>query len=66
MYTGKIKFYSRDKGFGFIEQDNGNEDLFFHFTSLINTDDIIGDGDQVSYDVADGDRGLKAVKLSRI
>jgi len=39
MPTGKIKFYSTDKGYGFIAQDNG-EDIFFHRSSVQSTEEI--------------------------
>lgn len=58
MPTGKIKFFSLEKGFGFIKPDDGSEDLFVHRSKL--TDEVAaalkGD-DQVSYEI--GERASK-------
>lgn len=60
---GKVKFFNRKKGFGFIHGDDGN-DYFVHFTALPRGT-FLRDNDTVSFEGAQGDRGLKAenVKL---
>ncbi|MBA2407520.1 MAG: cold shock domain-containing protein [Chitinophagales bacterium] len=60
MNTGKVKFYNKSKGFGFIIQDDTNEEIFVHATGLINE---IHENDKVSFDVSEGKKGLNAVNV---
>mgnify|MGYP006165786849 CR=1 FL=1 len=62
MQTGKVKFYNRDKRFGFITGDDG-VDYFFHETGL-SEGTFLKDEDRVEFKVEDGDRGKKAVDVS--
>jgi CspA family cold shock protein len=62
-YTGTVKFYNREKGFGFIKVDGSNEDLFVHQTGLI---DAISENDQVEFDQEKGKKGMNAVNVKRI
>lgn len=61
-YTGTVKFYNREKGFGFIKVDGSNEDLFVHQTGLIDT---ISENDQVEFDQEKGKKGMNAVNVKR-
>jgi CspA family cold shock protein len=60
MSKGTVKFFNKSKGFGFITPDEGGKDVFVHQNGLI---DNIADGDQVSYDVEEGPKGLNAVNV---
>lgn len=60
MSNGTVKFFNNAKGFGFITPDDGGKDVFVHQSAL--TDDI-AEGDKVSYDVEQGDKGLNAVNV---
>jgi cold shock protein len=62
-YTGTVKFYNREKGFGFIKVDGQNEDLFVHQTGLI---DDISENDQVEFDQEKGKKGMNAVNVKRV
>ncbi|NLA74006.1 MAG: cold-shock protein [Deltaproteobacteria bacterium] len=66
MATGKVKWFNNKKGFGFIQQDDG-PDLFVHFSS-IKTEGYrsLEEGDAVAFDVEDGEKGPKAVNVSRV
>ena len=55
---GKVKFFNRVKGFGFITGDDG-KDYFVHYSGL-KQGTFIRDGDIVSFDSGDGERGPKA------
>lgn len=60
MKTGTVKFFNNAKGFGFIVPDDGSKDVFVHKNDLV---DQISEGDKVSFDVAEGPKGLNAVDV---
>lgn len=63
--TGTIKTLT-DRGFGFISREGEAKDLFFHSKDLEGvTFDELKQGDTVSFEVAEGPKGLSAVKVSR-
>lgn len=63
--TGSIKRLT-DKGFGFIEQEGEEKDLFFHSSSLVDvTFDELREGDKVTFDVEDSDKGPRATNVQR-
>jgi len=66
MSTGTVKFFNGTKGFGFIVQDDGSNDLFVHISGLLNKDDSINEGDKVQYDIQEGPKGPSAVNVSKI
>lgn len=65
MATGKVKWFSSEKGFGFIEQGDGSSDVFVHF-SAIQGDGYrnLNEGDEVEFDVEQGQKGLQASNVS--
>ena len=60
MSNGTVKFFNNSKGFGFITPDDGSKDVFVHKTGLT---DEINEGDKVSYDVEESQKGLNAVNV---
>jgi CspA family cold shock protein len=66
MAKGTVKWFNESKGFGFITQDNGT-DVFAHF-SAIQGDGFktLAEGDEVSFDVVNGDKGLKAQNIVKL
>ncbi|MDD2498904.1 MAG: cold-shock protein [Desulfitobacteriaceae bacterium] len=66
MYTGTVKWFNAEKGFGFISRDDG-DDVFVHF-SAIQGDGYksLDEGQAVSFDIVQGNRGDQAANVSRI
>ena len=61
MATGKVKWFSNEKGFGFIEQDDGGADVFCHFSAISgNGYRSLNEGDEVEFEVEQGQKGLQA------
>lgn len=65
MVTGKVKWFSDEKGFGFIEQSEGEPDVFVHF-SAIQGDGFrsLNEGDEVEFEVEQGQKGLQAASVT--
>ncbi|TSC60463.1 MAG: cold shock protein (beta-ribbon, CspA family) [Parcubacteria group bacterium LiPW_15] len=65
--TGIIKTLVKDRGFGFITREGEAKDLFFHSKDLVGiTFDELQEGDKLSFEVAEGDKGLYAVNVTRV
>ena len=64
MSNGTVKFFNDSKGFGFITPDDQGKDVFVHVNGLNGSS--ISEGDKVSYDVEEGQKGLNAVNVSVI
>ena len=63
MTNGTVKFFNNARGFGFITPDDGGKDLFVHKNDLV---DEITEGDKVSYDVEESEKGLSAINVKVI
>jgi len=63
MSKGTVKFFNNARGFGFIAPDDGGKDVFVHKSDLV---DEITEGDKVSYDVEESEKGLNAINVKVI
>lgn len=63
MKKGTVKFFNSSKGFGFIIEEESKKEYFVHVSGLL---DEIQEGDTVEFDLAEGKKGLNAVKVKRI
>ncbi len=64
MATGTVKFFNTTRGFGFIAPDDGSKDIFVHISAVQQSDiEYLVEGQKVSFDVEQEDRGPKAVNL---
>ncbi|MCY1659058.1 cold-shock protein [Dietzia sp. SL131] len=65
MATGTVKWFNADKGFGFIAPDDGSADVFAHFSAINGTGyRSLEENQQVSFDVAQGAKGLQAENIT--
>ena len=66
MPKGTVKWFSEEKGYGFLEQENG-PDVFVHYTSISMPGfKALAGGDQVTFDVEEGDRGPVAKNVVKV
>ena len=64
--TGTVKWFSDEKGFGFIAQDNGGPDVFVHFRAIAGDGfKTLTEGQPVSFDVEQGQKGLQAANVEK-
>jgi CspA family cold shock protein len=65
--TGIIKRLNGEKGFGFITPDGGDKDVFFHSSALVDiTFDQLHEGDKVSFDTEQAEKGPRATNVKRV
>lgn len=63
---GTIKMFNKEKGFGFIRAEDGN-DVFFHYSSLVMEGfKTVEQGEVVSFDLEQSDRGLRAANIQKL
>jgi len=60
MNKGTVKFFNESKGFGFIKDAESTKEYFVHSSGL---EDNVGEGDEVTFDLQQGQKGLNAVNV---
>ncbi|WP_138418943.1 cold shock domain-containing protein [Aquibacillus sediminis] len=64
--TGKVKWFNADKGFGFIEREDG-DDVFVHFSAIqAEGFKTLDEGQEVEFEIVEGDRGPQAANVVRL
>jgi cold shock protein len=64
LAEGTVKWFSNEKGYGFIEREGG-DDVFVHFSAItMDGYKTLTEGQRVSFDVVQGDKGLQAANVS--
>ena len=67
MATGTVKWFSDEKGFGFITPDEGGKDLFVHFSSIAAEGfRTLAEGARVNYEAEEGPKGPNAVNVTLV
>ncbi|GGL56559.1 cold-shock protein [Halocalculus aciditolerans] len=64
MATGTVAFFNDEKGYGFIETDEADEDVFFHMEDVGGPD--LEEGQEVEFDIEEADKGPRAKNVTRL
>ena len=66
MPKGKVKWFNKTKGYGFIEPEEGDKDVFVHISAVKDSGiDQLVEGDTIEFEVEDGKKGPVAVQLKK-
>ena len=63
MSKGTVKFFNETKGFGFVTEDDSDKEHFVHVSGLV---DEIKEGDEVTFELTEGRKGLNAVNVELV
>ncbi|MDR0854517.1 MAG: cold-shock protein [Clostridiales Family XIII bacterium] len=68
MSNGKVKWFNSEKGFGFIANDDGGDDVFVHFSAIISDDAIknLQEGQAVTFDVETDPRNSSKLRAANV
>lgn len=69
LVNGTVKWFNSEKGFGFIQQENGGKDVFVHFRNVNRVGHervTLEDGQKVTFEVTESDKGLQAENVTAL
>lgn len=66
--TGTVKFFNNEKGYGFIAPENGQKDVFVHYSAIQGQNGYrsLNEGDRVEFSIEDSPKGARAAEVTRI
>lgn len=67
MAIGKVKMFNKEKGFGFIIMEGETKDVFFHYSQIMQEGfKTIDEGEEVEFELVEGDKGLQARNVVKL
>lgn len=67
MSRGKVKWFNEKKGYGFIQQNEGGQDVFVHYTAIKGDGfKTLVEGDEVEFTIQPGPKGPQAVDVTKV
>ena len=67
MYQGTVKWFNETKGFGFISNDEGGDDVFVHFSAIVADGfKTLEEGQAVEFEVTEGAKGPQATNVVKL
>ena len=66
MVTGTVKWFNESKGFGFITPNDGSKDVFVHANEIQDPSKSLSDGQQVEFEVTEGQKGPQATNVRTV
>ena len=67
MARGQIRWFNDAKGYGFIEQPDGGDDVFVHFSAIaMEGFKTLSEGQEVEFEIRQGDKGPQAANVTRV
>ena len=64
-YKGKVKWFNPTKGYGFIEREDKEKDVFVHSSAAREANMELNEGDEITFEVENGEKGPSAVNLQK-
>jgi CspA family cold shock protein len=67
LLDGSVKWFNEEKGYGFIQQDNGQSDIFVHFRQVNRTGEgrvSLAEGQRVTFEIGEGQKGPQAENVT--
>lgn len=69
LLNGTVKWFNEEKGYGFIQQENGQKDIFVHFRQVNSTGNervVLNEGQKVTFEIGEGQKGPQAENVTAL